>query len=91
MEEGSPGVFLKDYRVPKRSRASDVGGMDSEMMSEPNMAVPPSADTDCIGAPTMAMEHWIVDFHIDANLWLCVEVLDIISKSLLVKVVTVQT
>ncbi|CAL9020979.1 unnamed protein product [Prunus brigantina] len=45
MEEGSPGVFLKDYRVPKRSRASDVGGMDSEMMSEPNMAVPPSADT----------------------------------------------
>ncbi|CAL8138480.1 unnamed protein product [Prunus armeniaca] len=44
MEEGSPGVFLKDYRVPKRSRATDVGGMDSEMMFVPNMVVPPSAD-----------------------------------------------
>ncbi|CAL2248921.1 unnamed protein product [Prunus armeniaca] len=44
MEEDSPRVFLKDYRVPKQSCAADVGGMDSEMMFEPNMVVPPSAD-----------------------------------------------
>ncbi|ONI13814.1 hypothetical protein PRUPE_4G246900 [Prunus persica] len=38
-------ITSKDYKVPKRSRAADVGGVDSQMMSEPNLAVPPSAET----------------------------------------------
>ncbi|CAL8094635.1 unnamed protein product [Prunus armeniaca] len=39
MEEGSPEVFLKHYKLPKWSRAANVGDVESELNFVRNVGI----------------------------------------------------